>query len=309
MTPAQRRKKLRDFRRKKTSKKISIFVLFVLFVFFVIVGFYFFGKKNYLSGLNNSLVFTDRDGNIVVSIFDKKRKEITSVYIPSNTQLEVSRQLGSWKAKSIWELGINEKYDGKLLQETVIKNFHFPVNIWADEKASGFTSNNFIKILKAAFIPYKSNLSLGDRLNLFLVSFGIQNEKVSSYDLSELGILKKVKLTDGEEGYLVLKDIPIHLMSSFSEPSENTSGHIVQIVNATGSRYIAENIGKTVEAMGLKVTAIKEETLNDYDCLVSGKDKNLVKKLSLIYTCDIEEKENDDFDIVIKVGSRFSKRF
>ena len=312
MTPAQRRKNLRNFKKKKTSKKLNIFLLLLFFLSVIVLGLYYFGKKHCLGNLKISMVFPDRDGNIVVSTFNKKEKEITLINIPQNTQLVVSRQLGSWKAKSLWQLGINEKYEGKLLQETITKNFHFPVSIWADEKAFGFVSGNFIKLFKATFFPYKSNLSLGDRLCLFLISFGIQNEKISSYNLSEKGILKRTKLTDGEEGYILSKDVPINIMSSFSESIGLDLGYKVQIINATGSRSIAENIGKTIESMGYKITSIKEEPTinNNDDCLIYGKNKDIIKKISLIYSCSKVNNENDEgFDIVIKLGSNFVKRY
>jgi len=248
-------------------------------------------------------------GDVMVSSFNKKRKEINSILIPANTQLEVSRQLGSWKTKSIWQLGINESYSGKLLQETVIKNFHFPVNMWADNLASGFVSGNFIKLLKATFLPYKSNLSIGDRLNIFLVSLGIQNERVSLLDLSEVGVLKKTRLPDGENGFVVLKDVPISVMSSFSEEIGTEKSLMVQVIDATGVRSIAENVGETIEAMGLKVTSIKEESSQDFDCSVSGDDPIFVKKVSQIYSCQIKKDEHNGFDMIIKLGSQFSKRY
>ena len=311
MTPAQRRKKLRDFKKKKTTKKLNIFLLFLLFSTLVIFGLYFFNSKHSSGNLKISMVYPDNSGNIVVATFSKKEKEITLIKIPQNTQLEVSRQLGSWKAKSLWQLGINEKYEGLLLQETITKNFHFPISIWADEKVSGFVSGNFIKLIKATIFPYKSNLSLGDRFNLFYISFGIQNKKISSFNLSEWEILKKIKLTDGEEGYVLSKDIlPINIMSSFSEPINSDFGYLVQIVNATGSRSVAENIGKTIESMGFKITSIKEESSNnDIDCFIYGKDKEVIKKMSLIYSCSTQVNKNNDFDIVIKLGSKFLKRY
>ena len=312
MTPAQRRKKLREFRKKKTSKKLNVFLLLFLLVIVIFFGFFCFGKKHCFGNLKISMVFPDENGNVIVSTFNREDKEVTLITIPQNTQLEASRQLGSWKVKSLWQLGINEKYEGKLLQETVTKNFHFPVSIWADKEAIGFVSGNFLKLIKATFSPYKSNLSFGDRLDLFFISFGVQNEKINYYDLSERGVLRKTKLTDGEDGYIFSKDIPMNIMSSFSESADSDSGYMVQIINAAGSRSIAENIGKTIESMGFKITSIKEESEinNSIDCLIYGKNKDIIKKISLIYSCTMQDnKDSEEFDIVIKIGSDFSKRY
>lgn len=310
MTPAQRRKRLNNLKNKKKgfrkiNKPLLVFGFFIVFIFLA----FFFGKKNCFSDLNNVLVFVNKDGDVIVSSFNRKEKEVNSVFIPKNTQLEVSRQLGSWKVKSIWQLGVNEKYYGKLLQETVVKNFHFPVNIWADETASGFISNNFLKLLKATFFPYKSNLSLGDRLNLFFISFGLENKRNTFIDLSKTGVLKETRLTDGEEGYVIARDVPINVMAPFAEQIFKDGGYMIKIVNATGLRSVAENIGITLEAIGSKVVSIKEEAVTDFDCFISGKDKHFVKKISQIYSCEVKDNDFEGFDMVIKLGSGFSKRY
>jgi len=312
MTPAQRRKKLRDLRKNKTSKKLNLLLIFLLLFIFVILGLFFFAKRHCVGNLKISMVFPDSEGNIIVSTLSKKDNDLTLIKIPSNTQLESSRQLGTWKANSFWQLGINEKYDGKLLQETITKNFHFPVTIWADKNVSGFVSGNIIKIIKSAIYPYKSNLSIGDRLNLLLLSFSIKNEKTNNFDLSEMNVLKKTKLTDGEEGYVLINPIPMNIYSSFSESVDTEFNYMAQIVNATGSRLIAENVGKTIESMGYKITSIKEEYPIDnlYDCVIYGKNKDIVNKISQIYSCKIDNSKNsEEFDIVLRLGKEFSKRY
>jgi hypothetical protein len=312
MTPAQRRKKLRDLRKNKTSKKLNFFLLLLLLFIFVILGLFFFAKKHCIGNLKISMVFPDEKGNVIVSTLSKKDSDLTLIEIPSNTQLESSRQLGTWKANSLWQLGINEKHDGKLLQETVTKNFHFPVTIWADKNVSGFVSGNIIKIIKSALFPYKSNLSIGDRLNLLLLAFSVKNEKTNNFDLSKMNVLKKTKLTDGEEGYVIINPVPVSVLSSFSESIDTKFNYMAQIVNATGSRLIAENVGKTIESMGYKITSIKEEYSIDnlYDCVIYGKNKDVVNKISQIYSCEIDNSKNsEEFDIVLRLGKEFSKRY
>ena len=311
MTPAQRHSRLRKYKRKKnkTSRKFNRFFFVPVVVVISIFAAYFFGRRNCIAGLKSSLVVARDNGDVIVSVFDSKSKEVSSIIIPGSTQLSVSRQLGSWKTKSIWQLGINEKYEGRLLQETIVKNFHFPVNMWVSEQGYGFVSGNFLAILKALFFPYRSNLSFGDRISLFFASFGIENEKVSVYDLSKVGVLKKTRLTDGEDGFLVTKEVPIYILAAFSELINKKVEYKVMIINATGERKIAENIGKTIEVMGAKVTSIKEEEIGEYDCYVSGKDRNFAKKLSQIYSCGLNKHKDSDFDIVFGAGEKFAKRF
>ena len=49
-----------------------------------------------------SIVINSSKDEISIVTFDAKRKEVSQIIIPTNTQVEVARGMGSWKIKSIF---------------------------------------------------------------------------------------------------------------------------------------------------------------------------------------------------------------
>ena len=137
MTPAQRRKRIANFKRKgkRPLARLIVVALSAVFVLYLVLTTKYWNSKEKLS-----MAIISPEGAVVVSVLDPQNGEITNISIPKNTQVEASRQLGTWKIKSIWALGENEKIGGALLKDTVVKNFKFPVSVWADGEALGFAS-------------------------------------------------------------------------------------------------------------------------------------------------------------------------
>lgn len=119
-------KKYKDSKKKKKSYLIFIVVVFLTLLAFLV---FFLTRARYWDGKTKlSVVINERD-NVLISTFDPTLEEVTTVKIPASTQVEVSRSLGSWKLGSVWKLGKNEKVGGRLLQETIVKNFNFSHNL------------------------------------------------------------------------------------------------------------------------------------------------------------------------------------
>ena len=175
MRPAQRRKRLKASRKKGGFPLVRIIVvLFFITVAFILVSFltrFWDGKTKLTMAINTEA------GDIIVSSFDPKTESVTNIFIPGSTQLNVSRQLGSWRAKSVWQLGLNEKLVGTLLRETVVKNFSWPLMAWADEPAMGFAKGDFLGTIKAVFTPFKTNLKIGDKIKLAVFALSVKNPK------------------------------------------------------------------------------------------------------------------------------------
>lgn len=311
MSPVQRRKRLSDLKRKKNGSSKFRILRFLPFFFlaFAFIVFLFFGKRCYSPQGKTGIVINTKSGDILIAVFDPKAKEVNSFTVPGNTQLIVSRNLGTWKVKSVWKLGQDEKYSGELLRETVIKSFHIPIIAWADEGAIGFTTGNFIKIVKAMFVPYKSNLSLADKIHMGIFVLGLKNDKNINYS-SQLPIFKKTRLIDGEEGYILSGDLPSYLTSLFSETLNESGIYKISIYDATGERSIAEEVGISIENMGVKVMSIKKEDKSDFDCRVSGKYGDFVKKMAQVFGCEtVGFDAKDVFDIKIEIGEKFAERY
>jgi hypothetical protein len=313
MSPAQRRKRLAKYREEKRRiKKPLTFLKFVipLVILLFLSFFLFLNTKLYSRNHKLTLVSQKKNGDIAISVFDPKENEITAYTIPGNTQLIVSRQLGTWKVKSIIQLGINENIGGKLLAETIIRNFNFPIIAWQEGGGEGFVSGKFGSLVKDIFFSGKTNLSLSDRINLGIMSLGVADQARSERDFTETGILRKTRLVDGEEGYVLSGEPSTAISSVFAENENNNNVIKVAIIDATGIRNIAEKIGKTIENLGTKVVSIQDEEVSDTDCFVSGKDKEIVERVALIFSCQEEKAKNEEtFDLILRLGQKFAKRF
>ncbi|MBU0572294.1 hypothetical protein KKH23_01325 [Patescibacteria group bacterium] len=310
MSPAQRRKKRAKQKAKRNGKNSYVKWLFILLVPLLIFLLITFQTRFWKSSAKTFLVICNESGEVVISVFDPGLEKITNIIIPKDTEVDVARQLGRWKLGSVRELGENEDLEGRLLAETVVKYFKFPVSAWADAPALGFADGDLVGIIKASLLPYKTNLGIGDRLKLGLFSLRIKNLKRENIDFSEGNILKKVTLIGGEEGYVLAGRLPNYIIALFSNPNISSEGTTVVILDATGKANTAEEIGEVFEVMGIKLANIKKEEADDGDCEVRGKEKELLEEIAQVFSCKkLKTAPEGNFDLEIKIGRDFPKRF
>ncbi len=311
MSPAQRRKTLR-LKRVNKEKKVKVVPLLLLFsalILILFLAFIFLFKGNWDGKSKLVLVTPTKEGEILVSSFDPEEKKITTLEIPGNTQLVVSRELGSWKAKSLWQLGINEGLDGKLLSESMAINFHLPVTFWGEEKINDFATGGFFQMIRTIFLQRKTNLGLREKIRLALFSLSIGSGRREIIELGKTNYLKKVHLTDGEEGFIPSGANGGKILLSFSDTSLSQKNLKVSIKDVTGRYQEAEIVGGVVEVIGAKVASITRSGEEKLDCEVSGKDEVLIAKIVSIFSCEKVKTQESNFDVVIKLGSGFAKRF
>ena len=310
MSPARRRKTRKRKSKKKGERKVIYKILFWILVLLAIFLVFRLTTKYWNNVSKLTLVSPQENGDIQVSTFDPKADSIRVVVIPKDTQIRVARQLGTWRIKSVWELGENEGLNGQLLSESVTKQFKIPVYVWGDVKVSGFSSSKAAKVIKSTILPYKTNLGIGDRVRLGMFSLGVKNFKRETTDLSDTKVLERTVLVDGSAGYKVVGDLPSSIVAIYSDPYLSSVSAKTQIVDATSDAVVAKEVGEIVEVVGLKVTSIENvEVNNELDCIVSGKDKELTKTISQLFSCDIKNREEDNFDLIIQMGEEFVKRF
>jgi len=255
-------------------------------------------------------VINKESGEVVISVFDPGLEKITNITFPKNTEVDVARQLGRWQLGSVRELGENEDLEGKLLAETMVKHFKLPVAAWADAPALGFAEGDVAGIIKASLLPYKTNLGIGDKLKLGLFSIRIKNLKRENINFAEGNILKKVTLIGGEEGYVLAGRLPNYIVALFSNSNISNGGSVVVILDATGKANVAEEVGEVVEVMGVKLANIKKEEVDDFDCEVKGKNKELLEEITQVFSCKkLKTAPEGNFDLEIKIGSEFARRF
>lgn len=297
-------------KKKNTSHKSFIIAGIGLLLIASLYLFLSLTTKYWGSHERVSLVINNPNGDLTVTTFNRESGEINNIQIPGGTQLLVSRQLGSWKAKSVWKLGENEKLGGELLRESIIKNFHFPVVAWADSNAEGLASGNFWSAIKSIFLIRKTNLGVGDRIKMAIFSIGVNNMKRNEINLAQTSYLKKVRLVDGEDGYLISGGLPNNLLIIFAEPSLAKQGLKANIIDASGKNLLGQDVGKTLEVLGIKVASVEKQAADKDDCSIKGIDTKIVRKLAQLFSCQKEIKSLDNkFDIEFKIGESFAKRY
>jgi len=299
--PARRQKK----RRLSLGKLLLPAIIIGLLVFFFGLRGKYWNNKDKVN-----LAINKEGGEVLVATFDPSNDEITSISIPENTQVQVARQLGTWKIGSVWQLGQNEKLSGLLLAETVTKNFQFPVFLWADKQAAAFTTGDFWSMLKAIINPHKTNLGLGDRIRIAFFSLGVKNTNRVNINLKDSACLKKTRLVDGKEGFLISGSIPEKLTSIFTEESISSQNLKAIIRDSTQKPGLSEQVGEVIEVLGIKVATIKKEEGKDLDCIVVSKQDSLKQKLARLFNCaEGKGSPEGNFDLEMVIGEKFVKRF
>jgi len=305
--PARSRRQKRLAKKNGKPRRNKLYIL--LFVILLIPLVFIFSTKYWNKHEKLSIAVARESGDVSVLVFDPIGKKIVSVLIPADMQIKAARQFGSWKVKSLRELGENEGIGGKLVAESVLYYFKFPVIVWADEPAIGFSRSGFFQISKAVFSPYQTNLGFGDRIRLGLFSLNMGNLDREDINIVDYFSVKKTRLIDGGEGYLLTGKLPNSLYAIFSDPQISKSQVSVKIINASERRELALSTGEALEVLGAKIAAVNNEDPIDIDCEVSGQDKALIKKISKLFDCDEYIKDIGSFDIQIKLGEEFAKRF
>lgn len=309
MSPAQRRKRLSRFKAKRSS--FRWFKYSVLFLAILILGLILSLQSLFWDGKAKvSVAIATQGGDILVSVFDPVGESITNITIPGATQVNVARQLGRLRAKSIWQLGENEGIGGKLLAETLVKNFNFPIYGWGEGNLRGLSGGELPQAINSVLTPGQTNLKIGDRIKMAAFSLSVKNPKRLNIDLKDGNYLKKIRLIDGDEGYVISGTGFEKLLPLFSENGISQKNLRVVILDSTGGTGVANEVGTTLEVMGLKVASVSRKEKKDSDCTFKTKEEDLAKKIFYIFSCEREKGEPaGNFDLEVSLGANFAKRY
>ena len=292
----------------KNRRRYYVLAALIMIIAFVLL--YLFNRPSLWDKEGKLSLVVGGVGDVSVYVFNPSSEEITKIVIPQNTQVEVSRELGTWKTGSLWQLGVNEKLGGVVLAETLIKNFHLPINAWASDQANSYYEGELVGITKATVMTTRTNLSVIDRIRLALFSAGIKNFKKETINLENIGILEKTNLEDGSEGFIITRELPQKVKAHFSDELISGEGLRVVIYDHTGNREGYKQVGGVLETLGAKVASVIRKDEQDFDCVVSANDDHALNLVSGVFACDIEDGQvNGSFDIEIKIGRVFSDRY
>lgn len=306
--PARRRK--RKVKKKAGLKVTRIVVASVLFIVVLVLTNFFVLRKKFWDGKSKLSIVINDDEHLLVSTFDPTLGEITNIHIPLNIEVDVSRDLGIWKVESLWQLSENENLKGKLVAETLVKHFQFPVFVWAETPARNLASKNLLLFATSVFGNYDTNLSFGDRIAISFFSFKLNNLNKTDIFLVDTNFIKKTEFSDGGDGYELSGFSSNSIRSVFSDSMFENFGSAILIKDQTGTYYMAEDVGKNLEVLGAKVAYVEKDEKNPIDCLVRGDDEEIVKRIALVFSCQIDEKKmGGNFDAEFVMGSEFARRF
>ncbi len=299
--PAQRRL----LRAKKRGKNQSFGLLLrFLLPLVLITGILVFVKTTtrYWNGNDKfGFAFVKSDGNVGVTVLDPKLSEMTTITIPGETEIDVARNYGTLRLKNVWQLSQNEKLGGALLPETITQNFLFPIILWS--------GSDLTDIFKFIFSPGKTNISFGDRLSAGFFALKLKDLDKTEIDMGKSQFLHKEKLNDGQIGYKLVGGVSERLGVYFSDNAIVSRNLRVYIVDATNTPGVSSLVGQIIEVMGAKVVSVdKKQEAGDFDCQVLGNDKTINKKIASLFSCTVVSGKTD-FDLEIRLGSKFAKRF
>jgi len=298
---------LKRAKKSKINRIIKIILILIFIIIFLIV--FSNGRVSEWNGKNKLSIVVEGD-NIAVMVFDPLNREITNIKIPGNTEVIVSRQLGMLKIKNVWKLGDKQGIDGgKLLAETTTRYLRIPVSKWADQEALALVSGNRYAIIRTFVIPYKTNLSILDKLRLSLFSLNISNSKINSFDLTSFGYIEESLLRDGSNGFVLTERFPNQLLAILADTDITKNQVRVNIKNATGDNQIVEKLSGVIAVLGGKVSLVSNESLADTDCVVSGFDAYVIKLIELFDCKKASAEIGGLFDVEMQIGSQFVKRY
>jgi hypothetical protein len=305
-----RKEKRLNKKGKSERKKILSFLKYIIFLIFLLSIYLVLSSKTKFWNTTGklSVVINSSNNEISIVTFDAKRMEISQIIIPSDTQVEVARGMGSWKIKSIWKLGEEEGLGGLLMAETLTHQMKMPVYVWVDAPGEGFISKNIFKILKTLFYPFRTNMGLGDKIRIVLFNISVKNSDRKIINLAETSYLKQGELTDGGSGYLITGKYPSELLAIFSDEEISQKSLKVAINDYSGNSVVANNLGEVIEILGAKVASINNEEKLSMDCEVGGNNL-LVEKIVALFNCRKTGGGEGVFDVSLKIGESFAKRF
>jgi hypothetical protein len=297
-------------RKQKSTKKEFSFIKLIIPIVVISLFFIFLktGTKVWNGEDKVSLVYKKNSGDIGVTVLDPTLSEVTTLIIPGDTQVDISRNYGTFLIKNVWQMGINEKIGGILMSETVTQNFLFPNFLWS-YKSPGFEEGNIKSILNFVFLPGDTNISFCDRVRMGLFVMNVKELGNSTINLAESKFLEKERLSDGELGYVIVGKISERLTVYFSDNEMSEKNIKINITDATGISGVSNKLGEILEVLGGKVVSVdKKNSAEESDCVVIGKNANVARKVAKLFSCKVENRETS-FDLDINIGSKFAERF
>lgn len=275
----------------KPSKSRKFYFLFISILFFVLAfigGLYYF--LNNAFSQNRVIVAEQNNSQYSLSAYYIAEGNVATLRIPSNIYIEAAMQRGSWRLESVAKIISVENLDRQMYANTLMKAFDVPVDYWQ--------------------MGVRTNLSLIQRLKLFMIKNKLTSTSNQTFDLVESRSLVETELPDGENGYIRQSDLNSDIKRLFIDENYVAEGYRVEIERRINKNFqSATDLVEILTTMGLHVVNIKREDADDTDCVIEAKENVTVDRLAKMFDCKTLINNEGNIDIRVKIGNKFAEKF
>jgi hypothetical protein len=303
----RRRLKISEKQKKDRSGSIKLLIWSLLIL--SIIALFIALSPSKLAPNQKIILYGRTNDNTDILILDPQNITQTNLSIPGSTQVKAAYELGSWKLQSVWALSDQEKLGSKLIKNTLIKSFNFPVQYYVPGNFNSFSSTNPLALIN--FISRPSSLTLKDKIKIGLLLLKIPKSSKVNIDLKDTSILTQKQLVTGDQGYIISESIPLSTAKLFSQPDFFENNIKLRLINKSNS-YQAENLVNSVsEVLGSKVVSVENEQSDDkLDCEIHSQNISSSKILADLLGCNlIKQNQDGPIQIELIIGNEFYKRF
>lgn len=175
--------KLKKQKSLKANRLLNIIILLTVVISFLILIFGFWKIQT----LKKFAYVNNNDGNVEIIFIDALRDKYIKSLINKDFIVQSSRNYGQYEIGKLWILGQKDGTKGKLITETVTKNFSIPIYLWKDGKSSNL---NLFQKIKSVLVynkltEYDYTFKTINTPDSFLVNF-IDSKTELSYPKLEL---------------------------------------------------------------------------------------------------------------------------
>lgn len=160
------------------------------------------------------------DGEVI--IVDPQKDETLKYLIPAEIEFEASGGYGSYKLSSLWLLSEKDPQSGKLVTDTVVKNFSLPIYLWKNDAKSNLTIYQKIKI----FLSVKKNANYEAKITNNKINNSILINFVNSQYLDNV---LKIEVEDLTGTQYVIDKVSRIIEVIGSKISNNSKGYDTEL--------------------------------------------------------------------------------
>jgi len=265
--------------------------------------------------------------------YEPAEDKLAILLIPDNVWVDLIHGYGSYRAQSIYPLGLIEGNAGNFFQNSFSYFLGLPIDGWGaglDQIAgqsrfsSELTGENLKKILSAYFLQatkgnIDTNLSSYDCLRLYWSMKKIDVREVKIIDLAQFNVTNEDNLPDGSK-ILRLDSARFDRLASseFVVESIKKEGFDIAVFNTTGVNGIGARASRLITNIGGHVVKIGEEQEDRSDaqrCLVLAEEDLLdsftVRIISSAFKCNIAKANTEKYraKLVLFLGNKFAQQF